>query len=248
MTTDMAFCVAACIVCSTSACGANSSASTAQTQGTRTRLSLPPTGSSSGDGPKPSAPPLDHSIVSLAGARPACQRQWRCATYLPRGSPVELPAHQLGTFSSRQVLSQHQPVLIRRNHLASCRIQESALDVQQTADCTLKAADRTPASEKGVHWGPAEGQQNQQTQPHDKQQLLVLCSPADTNRFIAADLHKNMPGSYYHIRKPETTQLQMTFGDWCDSWRSWNTSRLLLQVRGPASMVDNRLLTGLRDV
>lgn len=69
-----------------------------------------------------------------------------------------------------------------------------------------------------------------------KQQLLVLCSPADTNRFIAADVSKNLPGSYYHVRKPETGQLQMTFMEWFDSYRSWNHSRLLLQVGGAGGM------------
>ncbi|KAF6255410.1 hypothetical protein COO60DRAFT_1661632 [Scenedesmus sp. NREL 46B-D3] len=61
-------------------------------------------------------------------------------------------------------------------------------------------------------------------------EVVVLCSPADTNRFMAADLSKNQPGSYYHLRKPETTQLAMSFPDWLAAWQSWQQSRLLLQV------------------
>lgn len=46
------------------------------------------------------------------------------------------------------------------------------------------------------------------------------------------DLSKNAPGSYYHLRKPETTRLAMTFSNWLAAWQSWTHSRLLLQV-GP---------------
>jgi hypothetical protein len=61
--------------------------------------------------------------------------------------------------------------------------------------------------------------------------VSVLCSPAGSNRFIAADASKNLPGSYYHVRKPETSVLQMTFDDWMGCWQAWSTNRLLLQVR-----------------
>lgn len=61
-------------------------------------------------------------------------------------------------------------------------------------------------------------------------QLPVLCSPAESNRFISTDISKNIPGSYYHVRKPETSTVQMTFTDWLDCWQSWTTNRLLLQV------------------
>jgi hypothetical protein len=41
---------------------------------------------------------------------------------------------------------------------------------------------------------------------------------------------KNQPGSYYHLRKPETSTLAMSFPDWLAAWQSWQHSRLLLQV------------------
>eukprot|EP00775_Hariotina_reticulata_P005203 gene5203-5441_t len=47
---------------------------------------------------------------------------------------------------------------------------------------------------------------------------------------MLADKTKNLPGSYYHLRKPETSVLHMSFQDWLHSWQSWNNSRLLLQV------------------
>jgi hypothetical protein len=45
-----------------------------------------------------------------------------------------------------------------------------------------------------------------------------------------ADLSKNQLGSYYHLRKPETSALAMSFAEWLAAWQRWQHSRLLLQV------------------
>jgi hypothetical protein len=61
--------------------------------------------------------------------------------------------------------------------------------------------------------------------------LLTFTAPTPHPPAHHADLAKNQPGSYYHLRKPETSQLAMSFPDWLAAWQSWKHSRLLLQVR-----------------
>lgn len=155
------------------------------------------------------------------------QQQWRCAPFVEGGVPGELQARQLGTQTSRQMLRQQQPVLIRGQHLASCRLSNlatSSVPPPSITGSTAAAADGTCSAATSS----TSTYQLEQQQP--QQQITVLCSPAETNRFMQADLSRNLPGRYYHIRKPETAELYMTFQEWCDSWKTWNSSRILLQV------------------
>jgi hypothetical protein len=61
---------------------------------------------------------------------------------------------------------------------------------------------------------------------------VLLPGPHCCPLLHTADHSKNQPGSYYHLRKPETTTLAMSFSDWLAAWQAWQHSRLLLQVRG----------------
>jgi hypothetical protein len=148
---------------------------------------------------------------------------WRCAGQVQGGRPFELLRKELHTSSSRQLLSStSQPVLFPGMNLATCKLVTTGLNNSSsgsTATTTASATTTTTAA--------AAAPGTSQPQQHH---LSVLCSPADHNRFIAADRTKNLPGSYHHLRKPETALLSMTFQDWLHSWLSWKTSRLLLQV------------------
>lgn len=139
---------------------------------------------------------------------------WRCAAYVVANSkPVQqLHASKLATGTGRQLLNSGQPLLVKQLQLAHGNLQQHP---QQNSQATESAA----------------AEQETRTAGNKSQlQLPVLCSPADHNRFMSADASKNIPGSYYHVRKPETSTVQLTFTDWLDCWQSWTTNRLLLQV------------------
>jgi len=94
----------------------------------------------------------------------------------------------------------------------------------QLAACTLSKGTQQSAAQQGQQLGKAE------------LQLPVLCSPAASNRFVEVEASKNAPGSYYHVRKPETSVMQMSFLEWLSCWQSWTNNRLLLKVRRPETL------------
>jgi hypothetical protein len=97
---------------------------------------------------------------------------WRCATYLQGGQPQQLQSQQLGTASSRRLLAANEVVLLRGIQLATCRL----------ADGVRKQTDASSSSSSAVAAQP--GSTSHSSGQHGEVQ--VLCSPADTNRFIAA--------------------------------------------------------------
>lgn len=136
---------------------------------------------------------------------------WRCAGFITANSkPVlELPVSKLASGTASRLLCSGQPLLLKQLHLARCSLQQ-----QRPASHHLASAA-----------------QPQQQAPGAQDLLLpVLCSPAEANRFLRADASKNTPGCYYHVRKPETSTVQLTFNDWLQCWQSWTANTLLLQV------------------
>jgi hypothetical protein len=136
--------------------------------------------------------------------------RWRIADFvLANSKPVQqLAPSKLSNGHGRQLLNSGQPLLLKQLQLPRCSIKQQQPHVAPNATPVPQPAE--PAA----------------------LQLPVLCSPASSNRFITADVSKNFPGSYYHIRKPETNTLQMTFQGWLACWQSWTQThnRLLLQV------------------
>ena len=65
------------------------------------------------------------------------------------------------------------------------------------------------------------------------QPLTVLCSDSRRCRFVEYDDLKNVYGSYYHVREPETQRLEMTFPEFVQCTQRWQSRRLLLKVRRP---------------
>ena len=64
-----------------------------------------------------------------------------------------------------------------------------------------------------------------------EQEWNVFCSDARRNAFLIGDLSRNVYGSHYHVREPETQRLTMTFPGFAQSLLAWQTRKLLLQVR-----------------
>ena len=58
----------------------------------------------------------------------------------------------------------------------------------------------------------------------------VFCSDQKHNLFIETDTDKNIFGSYYHIREPQTQMLQMTFAEYADCTRTWTARKVLFKV------------------
>jgi hypothetical protein len=150
-----------------------------------------------------------HSIVPAAVSSNRTA-QWRIADFvLANSKPVQqLAPSKFSTGHGRQLLNSGQPLLLKQLQLPRCSIKQQQPHVAPSATPVPQPAE--PAA----------------------LQLPVLCSPASSNRFIIADVSKNFPGSYYHVRKPETNILQMTFQAWLACWQSWTQkhNRLLLQV------------------
>jgi hypothetical protein len=164
-----------------------------------------------------SASPTQAHVVAAVTSHPQSESSsnWRCAEFVVANSkPVQqLHASKLATGTGRQLLNSGQPLLVVQLQLALGTLQQRSQHNAQTAGTAAVAAP-----------------EQQTTRSKSHLQLHVLCSPGDHNRFISADTSKNIPGSYYHVRKPETSTVQMTFTDWLDCWQSWTTNRLLLQV------------------
>jgi hypothetical protein len=152
-----------------------------------------------------------HALAAVS-VHPESERSsdWRCAAYVVANSkPVQqLHASKLATGTGRQLLRSGQPLLVKQLQLVQGTLkQRSQHNSQATSPVPQTAGSTSPL------------------------QLPVLCSPGDYNRFMSADASKNLLGSYYHVRKPEASTVQMTFTHWLDCWQSWTTNRLLLQVR-----------------
>lgn len=64
-----------------------------------------------------------------------------------------------------------------------------------------------------------------------KQDWSVFCSDAKRNAFLLGDASRNAYGSHYHVREPETQLLHMTSPGFVESFKTWQSRRLLLQVR-----------------
>jgi hypothetical protein len=170
-----------------------------------------------------------HSKSLVASSGTDSSSDWRCADYVVSNSkPVQqLPASKVASGSGQQLLTSGEPLLLKNLQLARCSLKQAAPHNPPTTSAQALDAHSSSSSD------PAFQQQlgPQHTQAGADSQVSVLCSPAGSNRFIAADASKNLPGSYYHVRKPETSVLQMTFDDWMGCWQAWSTNRLLLQVR-----------------
>lgn len=62
------------------------------------------------------------------------------------------------------------------------------------------------------------------------QAWTVLCSTQKHNLFMETDTEKNVFGSYYHIREPQTQELQMTFAEYAECAKKWTTRKVLFKV------------------
>lgn len=159
---------------------------------------------------------------------------WRCAGYVVANSkPVQqLPAAKLASGTARKLVNSGQPVLLKQLQLARCALLQHPHKTQTPSHSHFTPAG--PGTDVQQHTqapsAHADSAQHPSRVSEHQLQLPVLCSPAESNRFISTDVSKNIPGSYYHVRKPETSTVQMTFTDWLGCWQSWTTNRLLLQV------------------
>ena len=58
----------------------------------------------------------------------------------------------------------------------------------------------------------------------------MLCSTAAKSRFIAHDAERNLHGSCYHVREPETQRMDMPVHEFVECARTWASRRLFLKV------------------
>jgi len=73
------------------------------------------------------------------------------------------------------------------------------------------------ASESGDQKGP-------------RSQWDALVSAADKNRFISYSEGKNVFGSYYHVREPETERMPTSLREFVQCARTWTTRRIFLKA------------------
>lgn len=58
----------------------------------------------------------------------------------------------------------------------------------------------------------------------------VLCSLQKHNAFIDTATGKNIFGSYYHVREPQTQKLLMTFGEYAQCAKQWTSKKVMFKV------------------
>ncbi|DBA69067.1 TPA: hypothetical protein ACH3X2_013228 [Trebouxia sp. C0005] len=57
----------------------------------------------------------------------------------------------------------------------------------------------------------------------------VLCSLQKHNAFIDTATGKNIFGSYYHVREPQTQKLLMTFGEYAQCAKQWTSKKVMFK-------------------
>jgi hypothetical protein len=62
------------------------------------------------------------------------------------------------------------------------------------------------------------------------QQPVVLSSPPTSNVFLEADAAKNLAGSYYHVRRPETGRLHLAAAEALQCSSTWSKTKLYAKV------------------
>ena len=215
-------------------------------------------GSSCASGHNPgTVAPLQQSKTSRGA------RTWRCAPWLQH-SPLDShhksgssSASQGGGGSAALVaevwpkgltgaatavaLRSGAPVVLRSTRLGSCRVAQP--QPPQTADNSTRcgsAGSSAPGADDsdggGDIWraGVSSGTTGGEGGGGGPGAPLILSSSARTARFMFCDGSKNLPGSFYEVRRPgangrrlEQTGLQ----DWHECWLKWASHKLLATVR-----------------
>ncbi len=63
-----------------------------------------------------------------------------------------------------------------------------------------------------------------------KEPLAVLCSASGLNRFLECDDGKNVFGSHYYVREPESQRLSMPLHEFAQCAARWQTRQVYLKV------------------
>ena len=138
--------------------------------------------------PQPADATAHASALVTTPTRTQQTQPWRCADWLQGGSVPEAPARDLTTWCWAPHLRSGQPLCLRRCMLCPLRVRPQARQQAAAASRPSSTAGARPSS----------------TAAGGEPELAVLCSPAATNKFMACDGAKNLVGSYYHVRVPET--------------------------------------------
>jgi len=93
---------------------------------------------------------------------------------------------------------------------------------------------------------PGSNNNNTTTNNNKSPQITVLCSEAKHNRFIECDSLKNIYGSLYHVREPETQKLEMTLPEFVQCATTWKDRRIFTRIPLFKSKVGGNGGTGLQ--
>jgi hypothetical protein len=63
------------------------------------------------------------------------------------------------------------------------------------------------------------------------QEPVVLSSPPTSHVFLEADAAKNLAGSFYHVRRPETGRLQLAAAEALQCSSTWSKTKLYVKVK-----------------
>ena len=69
--------------------------------------------------------------------------------------------------------------------------------------------------------------------------VQVLCSDDTRHRFFEVDDAKNVYGTGYHLREPETQRLTMKLPEFAECAQTWQCRRVFLKVRQLAPAVES---------
>jgi hypothetical protein len=160
---------------------------------------------------------LDYVMLDCAQSiYAALQKLWSDQPVMLRGSP--LVAGLVGRWGFKRLvrtLSEHHVINGRLPQCCACHLPVG----------TSISGRVSLFSHLHVHVAP------QVTAIGTKHQdFPALCSATNRNRFIECNAAKNVYGSMYHVREPETQLLHMSFPEFVNCAERWKMRNIFLKV------------------
>ena len=71
--------------------------------------------------------------------------------------------------------------------------------------------------------------------------MVAMCATAERSAVLEVDGEKNVYGSVYHVREPESQVLPMRFGEAAECVVAWQERRMFVRVRSPGPACAHRV-------
>ncbi|KAL0039566.1 hypothetical protein WJX77_002084 [Trebouxia sp. C0004] len=185
--------------------------------------------------------PRDHTQISFAHTSSSLcvttkRGKGKVLSRRSTGPSENLPVLRLTSFSQEDIdqgESDHYPHPRFASRLKSAWVACKGLD--QVASLHQAHALMRAASPVKLNKTPLVAKLSQWTLDHLSKQMGqeaswgILCSLQKHNAFIETATGKNIFGSYYHVREPQTLKLSMTFGEYTQCAKQWSSKGIMFK-------------------